>query len=185
MNFSVTQFGKKLPESKYTWDETTKTFFSNEDNLVLDFTDINGILFKTGDNCTFKTGSYCTFKTGSNCTFTTSNNCTFSTGDNCAFITGSYCIFDTDNDCTFTTSNHCTFDTSYNCTFKTGKNCIIIRRDIFEVIQPKKGKTIKLHKYNVKGFDYVKPTKTIVIDGKKIEISEESFKSLIQQLLEN
>jgi hypothetical protein len=37
MNFKVTQNGKDLPKSKYTWDEESKTFSSIEDNLVLDF----------------------------------------------------------------------------------------------------------------------------------------------------
>jgi hypothetical protein len=41
MNFTVTQFGKDLPKSKYTWDEKSKTFSSIEDNLVLDFSDID------------------------------------------------------------------------------------------------------------------------------------------------
>jgi hypothetical protein len=67
MNFSVTQFGKPLHPSKYHWNEDTKTFSTNEYNLVLDFTDINGVTFKTGFYCTFKTGSECTFNTSENC----------------------------------------------------------------------------------------------------------------------
>lgn len=55
----VLQNGKPLDESKFTWDEVTKTFSSNEDGLVIDFRGIG--------NCTFDTGSYCTFKTGYNC----------------------------------------------------------------------------------------------------------------------
>ena len=47
--FSVTQYGKALDSSKYQWNETTKLFSTNEDDLVLDF-DIryNGVTFKTG-----------------------------------------------------------------------------------------------------------------------------------------
>jgi hypothetical protein len=86
MNFSVTQNGKSLSKSKYSWDEKTKVFSTDEDNLVLDFSDGSYCTFKTGSYCTFDTGSYCTFKTGSYCTFKTGHNCTFKTGDNC-FVT--------------------------------------------------------------------------------------------------
>jgi len=37
MTFSVTQNGKPLSKKKYTWDPETKTFSTNEVNLVLDF----------------------------------------------------------------------------------------------------------------------------------------------------
>ena len=38
-NFTVTQKGKPLNKKLYTWDESTKTFSSNENDLVLDFTE--------------------------------------------------------------------------------------------------------------------------------------------------
>ena len=41
MNYKVIQWGKELDKSKYTFDETTKTFSSKENNLVLDFSDID------------------------------------------------------------------------------------------------------------------------------------------------
>ena len=75
MNFSVTQNGKELDKSKYTWDEKTKTFSTNESNLTLDFSNLNSVTFNTGYNCTFKTGSYCTFNTGHNCTFEVGEKC--------------------------------------------------------------------------------------------------------------
>ena len=212
--FSVTQNGKKLAKSKYSWNEKTRTFSSAEDNLVLDFTDIDGVTFKTGnkctfktgthcafntrDNCTFDTGSYCTFdtknkctfdtssyckfKTGRSCTFDTKNKCTFDTGSYCKFNTGSWCAFNTNNNCTFDARSNCTFDTDNNCTFKTGQNCVIVRRDIFEVIQPEAGFATKLNGENKKGFTLVKDTRTITIDGKDIEISIESFNNLKKQL---
>jgi len=40
MDFTVTQYGKELEKSKYTFDEETKTFSSKENNLVLDFSKI-------------------------------------------------------------------------------------------------------------------------------------------------
>lgn len=59
MNFSVTKNGKPLDPSLYTWDETTRTFSSLENSLVLDFSKFKRCTFKTGYNCTFDTGSYC------------------------------------------------------------------------------------------------------------------------------
>ena len=169
--FIVTQYGKELSSSKYTWDDDTKTFSSEENNLVLVF-ETSRVTFKTGYNCTFNTGGYCTFDTGSYCTFDTGSSCTFKTGfnctfktgaectfdtsANCTFDTGAYCIFKTCANCTFKTGSNCTFDTSNNCTFNTGSNCVIIRRDIFEIIHPDNGVEIKLNKYLIKGFSKVK-----------------------------
>ena len=65
----VTQNGKELDASKYNWDKETKTFSTLESNLVLDFSNHDGVIFKTGYNCVFKTGDNCTFNTGYNCTF--------------------------------------------------------------------------------------------------------------------
>ena len=190
MNFSVTQYGIPLDPSKYNWDPKTKTFSTDEENLVIDFSDINGVTFKTGDNCTFKTGSYCTFKTLSDCTFKTEDYCTFDTGYNCTFKTGYSCTFNTGSYCTFNTGSSCTFKTEDNCTFKTGsyctftckEDCVIVRRDVFEIIQPKPEETIKLNDFNVKGYTVVNPKRIISIDGKDIEISEESFNNLKEQL---
>jgi hypothetical protein len=123
MNFSVTKNGKPLNPKLYSWDPKTKTFSSNEKGLVLDFSNIDGVTFKTCSYCTFTTGNYCTFDTGYECTFKTGNNCTFNTGFKCTFKTVSDCNFKTGFSCTFDTGSHCTFDTDCNCTFKTGSYC--------------------------------------------------------------
>jgi hypothetical protein len=47
----------------------------------------------------------------------------------------------------------CTFKTWFDCTFKTGSGCVVVRRDIYEVIELKENQKIKLHDYSVKGFD--------------------------------
>ena len=73
--FTVSQNGKELDKSKYSWDEKSKTFGTDENDLVLDFSEHNGVAFKTGANCTFKTGSNCTFNTGWNCTFNVGEKC--------------------------------------------------------------------------------------------------------------
>jgi len=187
MKFSVTQFGQELSKDKYIWDEETRTFTSEEYDLVLDFYGIDGVTFNTSDDCTFNTGSYCTFNTDSYCTFKTEFRCTFKTGSCCTFDTGSSCFFDTSHNCTFKTGSSCFFDTSHNCTFKTGSECVIVRRDVFEVNQVPENTTIKLNDYQIKGYEIIKDikTKTITIDGKEIEISIEIFESLKEQLLEN
>ena len=123
MKFSITQFGEALDESKYSINIKKKTFSSEEDCLVLDFSYHIGWTFKTGHNCTFFTNEDCTFKTGHGCTFKVSENCIFDTGYHCTFTTGDFCTFDSSYDGTFNTGNRCTFDTGSNCTFKTGYHC--------------------------------------------------------------
>jgi len=84
--------------------------------------------------------------------FSSINYCTFDTGHYCTFDTGHYCTFDTGSNCTFKTGYNCTFDTGYNCTFDTGKNSVIVRREVFEVIQPKAGEVIKLCPCGISGY---------------------------------
>ena len=198
-NFSVTKNGKELSSHLYSWNINTKIFSTNEDNLVLDFRGINnctfitgsGCTFITGNNCTFTTGSGCTFDTHSKCTFTTHSGCTFTTESKCTFTTGSGCIFTTYSGCTFTTETACTFNTGSNCTFTTGTDCIIIRRDIFEVIQPVAYIKIKLNKTGSKGYKEVKEIKpninnnnttTICIRNINIQISNEDLLELKETL---
>ena len=89
---SITQNGVVLSADKYTLDLSAKTFSTDESSLVIDFSDISGFTFTTGDGCTFKTGSNCTFTTHSNCTFTTYDNCTFTTYGYCTFTTKKNCV---------------------------------------------------------------------------------------------
>ena len=51
MNYSITKNGKPLDKSLYSIDEKTKTFSSNESDLVLDFSNEYGWTFKTGILC--------------------------------------------------------------------------------------------------------------------------------------
>jgi len=171
MKYSITQNGTPLDKKLYTLDEDTKTFSSSEDNLVLDFKGESGCTFKTGSRCTFDTGSRCIFNTGFGCIFNTGSRCTFKTGSRCTFDTASGCTFDTDSDCTFDTGSDCTFDTGYDCTFKTafgctfdtgsgctfdtGSDCVVIRRDVYEVIELKENVKIKLNEHSIKGYTEV------------------------------
>ena len=112
----VLRNGKPIALDEFMWDEKTRTFSSQLNCLVLDFT--------AWDDCTFTTGYGCTFTTRYDCTFTTGYGCTFKTGDGCTFTTWSGCTFTTGDDCTFTTGDSCTFKTGYGCTFKTGSGCM-------------------------------------------------------------
>jgi len=195
----VLQNGKPLDLNKFEWDEKAKVFSTTEDGLVLDFQGIDGITFDTGHSCTFKTGNGCIFDTGSYCTFKTGSDCTFKTGFGCTFNTGSYCTFDTGNgctfntwngcifntwsDCTFNTGNGCIFNTGNDCIFKTGFGCVVIRRDIYEVIELEEGIEIKLNSYAEKGYTIIKEKNIINIDGKDIEISKEGLENLKKQLI--
>jgi len=109
-------------------------------------------IFNTKSNCIFSTKSHCTFKTGSHCTFNTSYTCTFKTGSHCTFNASFECFFSTKYNCIFNTKSNCIFKTGHCCTFKTGPDCVIIRRDKFEVIQPKEDKLIQLLPYCIKGY---------------------------------
>lgn len=51
----------------------------------------------------------------------------------------------------------CTFDTGSGCTFDTGSRCVIIRRDIFEIIQPTASTVTQICPRKVEGY---------LVDGK-------------------
>ena len=128
--------------------------------------------FNTGFGCTFETGWNCTFKTGWNCTFNTDDGCTFTTDDGCTFNTGYDCTFKTSSRCTFNTGFGCAFETGDVCTFDTGYDCIIVRRDIFEIIQPEVGTTYKLCPWKMKGYLSKKGGEDAFymdIDGERVE----------------
>jgi len=92
------------------------------------------------------------------------------------FKTGSYCIFNIGFDCTFETGSHYIFNTGPFSTFTCQDQCVIVRRDVFEVIQPEPGQIIKLRGFDTPGYNIIKPEpETIEINGKtyrKDEVEE-------------
>ena len=182
MEFTVTKDGKPLSPDLYSWDKDANVFSSTENRLVLDFKQYNNVTFKVGLGCTFNTGYECVFVTGSNCTFNTGSGCTFSTGAECEFNTGYGCVFNTGYKCTFNTDSSCTFNVRFGCTFNVGIECVIVRRDVFDVIRPEPNRVIKLNGANIRGFEYEAKKHTITIDGKEIEMSDESYNALKKQL---
>jgi len=88
--------------------------------------------------------------------------------------------FDTGYGCTFNTGPCCTFNTGYDCTFKTGGDCVVVRRDVYEVIELKEGVKIKLNGYGIKGYEIIEDEK------KKEEITafnKEDVKKKIFELI--
>jgi hypothetical protein len=191
--FSITQHGKELDKSKYSWNEETQTLITKENYLVLDFSDYYGVTFKTGKKCIFRTGDYCkfdtssygTFDTGDYCTFDTGDYCTFYTGSSCTFKTDSFCIFSTGRNCTFNTGKKCTISTGASCTLKTGGNCVAIRYDVEGITEIPKDITIKFNSGGVSGYTKVEEDKSdkskssnpcngkvVEIDGKKYKLQE-------------
>ena len=116
-------------------DENNKTVSTKENSLVFDFSCLDDWSFKTGFGCTFTTDSGCTFITYYDCTFITGYGCTFSTGYGC----------------TFKTRSDCTFSTGSDCTFSTEENCVLLRKDIFEIIELQNA-NIKLNGDGIVGY---------------------------------
>ena len=170
----VSKDGKPLDLNRFSWDEETKTFSSTEEGLVLDFSDVDGCTFNAGYSCTFNTGYYCTFNTRGSCTFKTGYYCTFNTGSGCTFKTGHGCTFNAGYSCTFNTGGSCTFNTGGSCTFNTGKQGVVVRRDIFEVIQLVEGQQIRLNGFEIPGYSVIEPAKveTIQIGDQKYNKAE-------------
>ena len=134
----VTKNGEPLSELLYSWDKDCGVFLSDEEGLEIS-TDRNNCLFKVGDNCTFNTGFGCIFDAGNNCTFNTTSMCTFDTGESCTFNTGTDCVF------------RCSSD----CVIETGGDSIVLRRDIYEVIELERCAKIRLNEYMIEGYSLV------------------------------
>ena len=96
----------------------------------------------------------------------------FYTGDGCVFYTGEGCTFTTGDECVFETGGCCSFDTANSCEFETGEECVVVRRDIYEVIELVEGQKIKLKGYTIKGYEVIEKEKSIVLDGKKYKLTE-------------
>jgi len=126
-----------------------------------------------------KTNTFSSFEDGLILDFKNINHCTFNTGFDCTFHTGFDCIFNTGFDCIFNTDSYCTFKTGANCTFNTGSDCVVVRRDIYEVIELKKGQKIKLNRYKIKGFEVIE-FEVIEDEDEKVDIriSKKSLQAL-------
>lgn len=198
--FSVTQNGEQLDSSKYIWNEKEQSFSTEESGLVLDFSDWDGVTFRTGSDCIFITGSGCDFRTKDNCKFTAGDYCLFKTGVDCTFITGWDCTFITGGRCEFRTRGNCVFNTGHECNFTTGANCtfyvddscifnnikmscVINRRDLIEGYVLPKGKSIELNGHETAGYMEILGREELFQRAiKKLEtISDDDLRSFLEQ----
>ena len=81
----------------------------------------------------------------------------------------------------FNDISYCTFKTGSYCTFDTGKNCVVVRRDIYEVIELKSGQKIKLKEYGIKSYDILEEEKP---QGKKVKIRATNGQILEGEIVE-
>ena len=124
----VLQSGNPLPLSEFSWDENTNTFASNEDNLVIDFRNIDYSTVMTGNYSTVTTGDSSTVTAGGESTVTTGYYSTVNTGYSSivkagyhsTVKTGSYSTVTTGHSSTVTTGDHSTVTTGGYSTVKTG-----------------------------------------------------------------
>lgn len=104
------------------------------------------------------------------------NNITMKTGENCVFKTGYNCSFDTGCQCNFKTGANCVFKTGYGCGFITGGECVVIRKDVFEVVELEEGREIRLGEYKKSGFTLFGIE--CIIEGNKMFLSREKVEEL-------
>ena len=57
-----------------------------------------------------------------------------------------------------------------HCTFNTGSDCVVVRRDIYEVIELKEGVKIKLKGLCIKGFTEIEPEE-VSLSGKEVSVT--------------
>ena len=70
----------------------------------------------------------------------------------------------------FRNEDNCTFKTGSSCTFNTGFECVVVRRDIYEVIELKEGVKIKLKGLCIKGFTEIEPEE-VSLSGKEVSVT--------------
>lgn len=104
--------------------------------------------------------------------FSTDDESSDGTGQCFTFYTGDSCKFYVWSDCTFITGNYCTFLTGNSCKFLTGQKCVIIRQDIYDIIEIPKNEPIKLNWYRQRGYKIIKKEdieKTNIQRNKRLE----------------
>jgi len=154
--YKITKDGVALDPKLYTIDKVNRTFTSEENGLVINFTGKSDWHFRIRNNCTVTAGDECFIDAWGDCTITTANRCTINTGSGCDITTGDYAVV----------------VTCGNSTITGGENCVVIRRYTNEVIKLIAGQTIRLNGYRTEGYEVVKPIETIEIGGLKFNKEE-------------
>ena len=143
----VLQHGKPLKLSKFSWDDNTNTFASTEDNLVIDFWNINYATVTTGGHSTVTTGGHSTVTTGGYSTVTTGHSSTVTTGDHSTVTTGGYSTVKTGGFSTVKTGNSSTVTTGSFSTVKTG-NYSTVKTGNSSTVTTEGSSTVKTGNYS-------------------------------------
>lgn len=169
----VLKDGKPLDLDKFKWceelalwcargymDMYDKTFFTREDELYIDMSNLSDIhilcgcnsIIKDSDNAYIRCGHDNMIECGNNsdinclheCMIECGNNCTIKCGYNSVIKCGSNCTIKCGNGCIINCENNNYIEHGTNCTINCGENCI--KEPLFnfhkEVLnEPKKEKT--------------------------------------------
>ena len=85
--------------------------------------------------------------------------------DNLTINCRNYCTINCESFCTINCGYYCTINCRYYCTINPkGDECVVVRRDVYEIIEIPEGKKIRLNEYGVKGYKVlVKKPKKVVL----------------------
>ena len=75
-----------------------------------------------------------------------------------------------------------TFKTTSNCTFDTDSDCVVVRRDVYEVIELDGTKKIKLNDWDTKGYTIIgdEPVKSLSGKTVKVELDGVCYEAVIK-----
>jgi len=116
--------------------------------------------------------NYCTIDCGYNCTIKCGSDCTIDCGSDCTINCGS--------DCTINCYSDCTINCYSDCIIKGGSECVVVRRDIYEVIELKENRKIKLNGCRIKGYSVIEDESSL--SGKEVEVKLDGkvYKAIIK-----
>jgi len=161
--FTVSKGGVPLGKEFYTWNERRRTFRSNVDGLVLDFSAVHdciiivhcGCTIIVGDRCVINVGHCGSIRTGDGCYIVVGDGCNIVAGDGCDIKTSSLCSINMGYSGTCYADNRCQINAHHNSVIKTGGRCVVVREDIFETIILKDASHIKLDSRGVPGYEEI------------------------------
>jgi len=100
------------------------------------------------------------------------DSATIDAGDSATIKAGSYATIDAGSSATIKAGHSATIDAGSSATIKAGKECVIVNRNVFQVIMPEIGETIKICPYNIAGYISKKENEDAFymdIDGVRVE----------------
>lgn len=116
----------ELNPDKIKWNKITRSLVCEDNNLVVDFSELFSCSINVGHNCTILAGEKsdiicdqdCTVNVGRDSTVMARHNSSITTEDNCRILTR--------QGCTINTGDNCEIITDGDCIINTGENCVIL-----------------------------------------------------------